>query len=184
MGSLYPCWLLSFPLHPFFPASQICACWCTLRGGITLKVRFFPHAKYSNEQIQSPAHRPETRQTDQPFHHNIRSYQPPLELRGRLQERQTGSKGCKGDCFIEYTKVVAIVLCIHLVGKYLIICFSNRVWAISGMTKHNLTPCQAQYAAINLICFPALPDCFSACWGQSSLIGKLAETCPADPEAR
>lgn len=152
-------------------------------SGITLKVRFFPHAKYSSEQIHSPAHRPESQHTDKPFHHNIRNYHS--HCKSGAGYRRDRIQGTEGRLFYEYTKVLAIALCIHLVGKYLIICFSNRgVWAISGMTKHHLAPCQAQHTAINLICFPALPDCFSACLGESSLIGELVETCPADPEAR
>jgi len=95
-----------------------------------------------------------------------------------LQKRQ--KPGDRGRAFYEYTKV-----CSHPGGQGPLICFRNKgAWAISGMTKHNLTPCQAQHAEINLIYFPALPDCSPACLRESSLIGKLAETCPAGSEAR
>lgn len=53
--------------------------------------------------------------------------------------------------------------------RELIICFSNKgVWAISGATEHNPTPCHAQHAEINLICFPLSQTALRPAWGKAA----------------
>lgn len=129
-------------------------------------------------KTHSPAQRLEGQQADKPFHHTITNYHS--HNLGRLQERQNSRE--RRESVLWTHKFATTVLCIHLVGKYFTVCFSNKgVWAISGMTKHNLTPCQAQHSAINLICFSTLPDCFAACLQGKQLNRETCRNLPCWP---
>lgn len=55
---------------------------------------------------------------DKPFHHHIRTITP-IKTLGQVTGA-TEPQRVKGECFMNIQRFVAIVLCIHLVGKYLV----------------------------------------------------------------